>query len=74
MSKFENWSGNLPAMTRSPEIDAVDYFRQSIQAVLGRRFARGETVGRTEAEILYKTAVILTADKMEAGRYLADDD
>lgn len=55
MSNSENWSGNLPAMMNQTT-DPVESFRKSLQTVLGRKLAKGSTIGRVEAEVLLALA------------------
>lgn len=71
MSKQESWSGNLPAMLVQEE-DSIEAFRKNLQVVLGRKFARGVTVGRMEAEVLL--ALAQPNERVKRGQYLADDD
>lgn len=73
MSKQESWSGNLPSMLIQEE-DPIEAFRKSLQVVLGRKLAKGVTVGRVEAEVLMGLAQQKVPGRFESGRYLADDD
>lgn len=50
-----DWSGDV-ADILEPSTDPIEAFRKSLHTVLGRKLAKGETVGRVEAEILYALA------------------
>lgn len=66
MSKQESWSGNLPAMLVQEE-DPIEAFRKSLQVVLGRKLAKGSTVGRVEAEVLIGLAQQQQPVRLEVG-------
>lgn len=66
MSDSENWSGNLPAMLVQEE-DPIEAFRKSLQVVLGRKLAKGSTVGRVEAEVLMGLAQQQKPGRLEVG-------
>lgn len=66
VSKQESWSGNLPAMLVQDE-DPIEAFRKSLQVVLGRKLAKGVTVGRVEAEVLMGLAQQSKPGRLEVG-------
>lgn len=69
----ESWSGNVPVIgTVDTSEDPIESFRRSLHTVLGKRLAKGQTVSRQDAEILYALAQNKRTE--QAGRYLADDD
>lgn len=66
MSKQESWSGNLPNMLIQ-EDDPIESYRKSLQVVLGRKLAKGVTVGRVEAEVLMGLAQQRVPKRLEVG-------
>lgn len=69
MSDQTHWSGNLPEMIGQPEEDPIECYRKSLQTVLGRKLAKGQTIGRIEAEVLFALA-----ERDDIPRICPDDD
>lgn len=67
MSDQTHWSGNLPEMLAQPQDDPIESYRKSLQTVLGRKLAKGVTVGRVEAEVLMGLAQQSKPGRLEVG-------
>lgn len=66
MSRVTDWSGDVAKMLE-PITDPIEAFRKSIQTVMGKKLAKGETVGRVEAEILYALAQNKQSGRLDVG-------
>lgn len=63
-----SWSGNVPALGAvDTSEDLIEAFRRSLHTVLGHRLAKGQTVSRQDAEILYALAQNRGRDRVEVG-------